>query len=290
MTVVTRQRSENYAIIPNAVAEDDRLTFEARGLLCYLLAKPNCWKVRITDIQKSGGIGRDKAYRLIKELRDVGYIVLDVRRAPGGRIEEQNYIVYDCAVPARLPLPENPEQAVPFPEKPEVEKPLPDFPDREKPDAGKSGRFNKNPYLTKPITNNDAFDAWWTGTDTRFRGCSRDQAETLFLSLPAEIDRKHAVEYWNSYLGIEMARGKPPKLLAYLRGKAWRELVDAPETDSKGRFILTPEREEWASWIDDIRARHGNTTAASAQRDGRLLRMTRWPEVGSRQFSLHMAR
>lgn len=289
MTVVTRQRSDNFAIIPNAVAEDDRLSFDARGLLCYLLAKPNNWKVQVGDIQKSGGIGRDKAYRLIKELRDVGYIVLDIRRAPGGRIEEQNYIVYDCAVPSRLPLPENTEQAVPFPEKPEVGKPLPDFPDREKPDAGKSGRFNKNPYLTKPITKNDAFDAWWNAVHPRYRSCQRDQAETLFLALPAEIDRKHAVDFWGKYLLIELARENQPKLIPYLHKKYWRELVDAPEVDAKGRFIITPERDEWAAWLEDIRASHGNTHVTTAQRDGRLLRLTRWPAVGARQLSMHIA-
>ena len=59
MTVITRSRTASFAIIPNAVAEDKRLSFEARGVLCYLLAKPNNWQVQISDIKKQGNFGRD---------------------------------------------------------------------------------------------------------------------------------------------------------------------------------------------------------------------------------------
>lgn len=289
MTVVTRQRTDNFAIVPNAIAEDDRLSFEARGLLVYLLAKPNNWKVRITDIQNAGGIGRDKAYRLLKELRDVGYIVLDIRRGPGNRIEEQNYIVYDCAIPGRLPLPEKPEQAAPLPEKPEMETPLPAFPDRETPDAGKSGRFNKNPYLIKPTRYNDEFARFWDVVEPQYRPIDRGAALSQFRNLPADIDRISAEALWQTYRDIEIKRRHTPKLLAYLKNKAWRELKDAPPTDRDGDFVITPDREEWAPWIEAIGHTNGDVAVQSYKRLGKIVRKDRWPPVsGARQLSMHI--
>jgi hypothetical protein len=289
MTVVTRQRTENFALVPNAVAEDDRLSFEARGLLVYLLCKPNNWKVRITDIQNAGGIGRDKTYRLLKELRDVGYIVLDIRRGAGARIEEQNYIVYDCAIPGRLPFPEKPEQAALLPENPEMGKPLPDFPDRETPDAGKAGRFNKNPYLIKPIRYNDEFAAFWATVAPANRPADPGVAQAIFRNLPADIDRVNAVKLWESYREIIIKRGKPPKLLVYLKAKAWRELVDAPPTDKDGDFIITPDREEWQPWLEAIAATHGDVAAAATKKGGRIVRKDRYPPIeAGRQLSMQM--
>lgn len=55
-------------------AQDSRLSFEARGVLWYLLSKPDDWKIVIGDIIREGGIGRDKAKRILKELRDCGYL------------------------------------------------------------------------------------------------------------------------------------------------------------------------------------------------------------------------
>lgn len=114
MTILRRNRNANYTAIPNAVAEDERLSLEARGLLLYLLVKPEKWEVRISDIQKRCGIGRDKAYRLINECIEAGYIDRATERDASGRMLRQVYIVRD--EPANQPLPENPK---PLPEKPD---------------------------------------------------------------------------------------------------------------------------------------------------------------------------
>lgn len=68
---------------PTQTAQDGRrdslgLTFGARGLMAYLLSKPDNWKIVLSDIQAEGGIGRDKAMALLKELRDGGYLVTEM--------------------------------------------------------------------------------------------------------------------------------------------------------------------------------------------------------------------
>lgn len=115
MTIITRSRTENYAIIPNSVTEDNRLSFEARGVLCYLLAKPNNWQIQITDLQKQGGFGRDKAYKILKELRSVGYLSLEVTRNEKAQITSQDYVIYDVTDVSKKLLPEKPYPAEPDP-------------------------------------------------------------------------------------------------------------------------------------------------------------------------------
>lgn len=284
MTVITRKRSGNFALIPNEVAEDSRLSFEARGLLCYLLAKPHDWQIHVRDVMKAGAIGRDKAYRLIKELREVGYVSYDERRDPAtGRVIETNYTVYDCAVPGVLPLPEKPEPVRPLTEKPEAAAPVPDLPDPEKPRPGLPDP-EKPDGLIRPTSNNTQnlqgraeFTQLTAAWGARPLPKNLLLAEKKFLSLPAQIDREKAVKEAPAYIRLCARRGEQPQLMKYLDDRSWRWLDGAPAIDRDGDFIITPDREEWGSWMDDIRARHGDVGVQTATRERRIVRPTRWP-------------
>lgn len=290
MTVVRRKRSDNFTIVPNIVAEDQRLSFEERGLLTYLLAKPNDWTVTIPDIMANGGVGRDKAYKLLKGLRQAGYIAVETVRDQTGRITEHNYIVYDCAVPDRLPLPEKPEPATPLPEKPDVDQPLPENPDAGFAVSGKSGRNNKNSKLPisplPPGTDRLGFGQLLQKLTLQHRTSSLTLARKMFENLPAQVERDNAIACWPLYERIQVRRGKKPNLVTFIRERAWRELVDAPPVDKDGDFVITPDREEWQPWLDAVRATHGEVGVASARRLGRILRKDRWPPACSPQMAM----
>lgn len=69
-----RRRERNYVTIENSMFEDNRISWKAKGLLGYLLTKPDGWIVRITDLVKHSTDG-DKAIRsAIKELKTYGYL------------------------------------------------------------------------------------------------------------------------------------------------------------------------------------------------------------------------
>lgn len=105
-TIIRIARREGYTTIARAALQDNRLSFAARGLLAYLLSKPDDWDVRLTDIQRAGHIGRDKAYRLIDELQQAGYISERQRtRMPGGQWSYTPYYVYEMPI---SPCPEKP--------------------------------------------------------------------------------------------------------------------------------------------------------------------------------------
>ncbi len=71
-TIIRAPRRNRFLIIDQRAIEDERLSWAARGLLGYLLSKPDDWKVLVNDLRKRGDLGRDGIYRLLRELCDTG--------------------------------------------------------------------------------------------------------------------------------------------------------------------------------------------------------------------------
>lgn len=78
-------------------AQDSKLSFEARGVLWYLLSKPDDWIVQVSDVMREGGLGRDKAKRLLKELRDAGYIETETVHNKEGRFAGKIDRIYEVS-------------------------------------------------------------------------------------------------------------------------------------------------------------------------------------------------
>ena len=175
-TIVRRVRKTNYATIPNHVAEDVRLSLDARGLLVYLLVKPSDWQVHITDIQKRCNIGRDKAYKLIETLVHAGYLERRTIRHDG-RFHRHEIIVYDEPMATELLLP------LPQPENTEVASPLPDLPDPVKPDPVNQDAYKENTYTkdsppTPPtalegLPFEEEFEEFWKSWPVEFKDTDR---------------------------------------------------------------------------------------------------------------------
>ena len=139
ITVIRAPRDSTHAYfaISRALAQDSRLTFEARGVLAYLLSKPGDWEIKVTDLQREGNTGRDRTYRILRELRDAGYLHRDCERKDDGTFVWGPYRLYE------VPLPENPDMDAP---QQEATRPLPENPDM---DA---------PYTAHPYTENQEMD------------------------------------------------------------------------------------------------------------------------------------
>ena len=130
--IIRRKVNRHFTTVPNEPITDEGLSFEALGLLTYLLSRPDNWRVCIEHLKGRGSIGRDKAYRLLVDLMNRGYIIRrQVREAESQQFGAYEYVVYD--EPQRAlekkergsePLPENPETE-PLPEKPLPAEPYP---------------------------------------------------------------------------------------------------------------------------------------------------------------------
>ena len=142
MSIVRRGTplERNFYILDKAISEDSRLSFEARGLLIFLLGKPDSWEVSIQHLVNESPAGKDKVARMLKELRNVGYVTCEKYRNGNGRLAGYIYTVFESSGHSETPEPEKPEtenpvtvEASPEPEKPETEKPEEGKPDTANP-------------------------------------------------------------------------------------------------------------------------------------------------------------
>ena len=63
----------------------DSLSIEAMGSLMYWLAKPPGWQPSVSELAKTWGFGREKAQRIMKELKEAGYVKKSQARSIKGQ-------------------------------------------------------------------------------------------------------------------------------------------------------------------------------------------------------------
>jgi len=119
-TIIRAPRRQRFLVVDQRVVEDERLSWAARGVVCYLLSRPGNWKVLPKDLQKRGDLGRDGIYRVLRELLKVGYAEYHQIRDAQGRIRGGVYIIHE----ARLsPHPDLPHAVGPEAEPPDSARP-----------------------------------------------------------------------------------------------------------------------------------------------------------------------
>jgi hypothetical protein len=84
MTTIRVAQRERYTVIDRRTLNDERLSFRARGVLAWLLDKPDDWTCNADDIATAGTEGRDAVRTALRELVGTGYIARERRQAEGG--------------------------------------------------------------------------------------------------------------------------------------------------------------------------------------------------------------
>jgi DnaD/phage-associated family protein len=74
MSIFRIKKTTNYTVLSNDLLCDSALTFEARGMLCYLLSKPHNWEVRFKDLIAASPAGMRVVRRIVGELEESGYM------------------------------------------------------------------------------------------------------------------------------------------------------------------------------------------------------------------------
>lgn len=93
-SVRVRRRS-GYSTIPNSVIRNTNLSAEARLMLCYIMSCSEDWIFYRAKSMEILGCGRDKYQKIIRELRDSGYLVIHAKRGEGGRLDGQEWEIID---------------------------------------------------------------------------------------------------------------------------------------------------------------------------------------------------
>jgi hypothetical protein len=87
--------ADPFCRFPKAISDDENLSWQAKGILCYLLGKPDGWKTRVADIVNRGKDGADAVRSALKELRKAGYVRL-TRLTEKGKVTEWKWEVSDA--------------------------------------------------------------------------------------------------------------------------------------------------------------------------------------------------
>src|SRR3990167_9730382 len=102
-SVIRIKKDGNFFAASNIPFNDDRLSWEARGIMGYLLSKPDDWQVRFTDLVRRGPAGEHKVRRILKELEDVGYLKRTRYQTEAGTFDWMS-IVYENSTMSRESL------------------------------------------------------------------------------------------------------------------------------------------------------------------------------------------
>ena len=94
MAVVHVKKRENpYVQIDKRVFEDPRLSWRAKGIMGYLLSKPDGWKVNVVDIWGKGKEGRNAVQDCMSELAVFGYAELVTTHNDQGVFTGKEWVV-----------------------------------------------------------------------------------------------------------------------------------------------------------------------------------------------------
>ena len=92
-------RRKAFATLYREVAQDDRLSLEARGLLLLMASLPEDWEYSVAGLAKKAGCGKDKLRRILGELENVGYLAREQSHDSGGKFAGNVYVIQDEAPP-----------------------------------------------------------------------------------------------------------------------------------------------------------------------------------------------
>ena len=86
MSIIRVSKRERFVVMDKTGLEDPRLSFQATGILAYLLSKPDTWTINYRDLVLRKTDGKTRVLAALKELETCGYLKRE-RRHVGGRYD-----------------------------------------------------------------------------------------------------------------------------------------------------------------------------------------------------------
>lgn len=89
------ERKQPYVVLDKGFIDSPTLSWRAKGILAYLLARPDNWEIREYDLVAHATEGRDAVRKALKELKAHGYIVKSQRRSDVGQFSVVEYDIHE---------------------------------------------------------------------------------------------------------------------------------------------------------------------------------------------------
>lgn len=101
--MIKRARKQgNFTTVYNEFVNDNRLSARAKGVMIWLLSKPDDWVIHRSTMYKAFKEGRNAVWNAFKELIEIGYVIsVDaVDRDGSGQFKKKSkgYVVYEVSI------------------------------------------------------------------------------------------------------------------------------------------------------------------------------------------------
>lgn len=117
MAIHRLKKEKDFLIIDNSVLRDPTLSLKAKGLLAYMLSRPDDWVFSVKGLANASKDGIDSVRAAITELEKRGHLVR-TRVRSHGRYQEVVYDIYERPIPVQeIPTQVKTKKAVPDEEK-----------------------------------------------------------------------------------------------------------------------------------------------------------------------------
>lgn len=222
--IVKAKCDTSFTIIPNALLQNEKMSIEDKGLLCWLLSLPEDWAIYRSTLHNYHSNGKDAINASFERLIKMGYIV-QTKKKDKGKMSGYDYVVY-------------PEirKTVEDAEKPSSEKPLSENPLTENP-----------PLQSKYIQRKDIQRKYTHTTGEQETSLSWDNKEEI----------ANAILKFQPGLGLIAAAAEAVEFISYNAQKHQlnRTLTETlikrwVETSTKLKDMRAP-RAEWRSLVAD---------------------------------------
>ena len=97
--IIRAQRKDHFTVINNIAIDDTRLGFRAKGVLIFILSKPDNWSVSERGLAQVGPDGREAVGAALRELETCGYLRRTKSRNPDGTWAWDS-MIFDVPQPA----------------------------------------------------------------------------------------------------------------------------------------------------------------------------------------------
>lgn len=89
-------KNNPYVIINKIPLNNSKLSWKARGILVWMLSRPDDWEFNFKDLEnRSEKDGADSIRSGVKELRDAGHIKINPQKNDAGKITKWIWTIYE---------------------------------------------------------------------------------------------------------------------------------------------------------------------------------------------------
>jgi len=137
-----KNKGNPYVMIDRRPIDNPRLSFKAKGILTYLLSRPDGWEVNLIDLAKRSTEGLSAIKSGVKELKEAGHLKYKETRGIGGQFGTVVWEVYEVPQVGNR-LTDEPQVGVSSPQV--------DYPQADKPQVD-----NHTQVVLSTLNNNDS--------------------------------------------------------------------------------------------------------------------------------------